>query len=430
MKNKVKYLSFSKIKPLIEEYTNTHKHPDYITEKILIFLTHLYYSQLSKKVYSYTDIKRYSRLNREELRAYLTQDMLSPILDILVANNIIILDRTEKTTYYSKENNKLLFTYRFKIKDFDLYKGYTEKTSVNYTKNETIFKKLYQIKVKGFSGEMLKIVNMQCKMDVNITEDEFYTETLNYYPTYCKKKESKEETVKEFDIYYKEDALPRLELIQKWNKLSLKDRKIQKFVKICKYGNRLHTLFTFIPSYCRKYIDGLGEGIKEIDLHQSQPTIFNKILTDNNIFGKFNDALTNGDIYDTYEPDVNVPRTVKKSKLFSGIFSAHGAPDFLAFEKVYKEEASMMRELQKNTILYYTGTNKKIKQHKNISALLQRKESEIFKAIWIKLINKRIKFISVHDAIYCNTEDYDMVKRTMTFALNKELGKNNWNFNK
>lgn len=434
MKNKIKYLQFNNIRPLIQDYCYTYKTPSYIEERIYIFLTYLYYSQLSKKFLSTNDKKKYTPITQEFLIAYLSKENWKIILEVLSTKEIIIVNRDEKTIYsHITEDNKEVnyHTYRFKI-NFELFKGYTEKSNITYKNNNKILDHLYQMKYKGLCGDMLKIINMECKMNVNITEEQFYNESIEYYSNYYDKKVAKVETPKEFDEWYNDDMLSKYNLITYWNSITLKDRKLQSFVKIDKFGNRKHTLFTLIPSFCRKYIDGLGDNIKELDLKQSQPTILNCTFNDRGLYNKFDEILNNGgdnDIYNYYEPNDDIPRSVKKSKLFSGIFSAHGSPDFLEFESIFKEEAKLMRSIQTELTLCYTGTTKKIPQHKNVSCLLQRKETEIFKDIWVKLINKRIKFISVHDSILCSEEDYKMIKRTMTFSLNRSLGLNKWEFN-
>jgi len=228
------------------------------------------------------------------------------------------------------------------------------------------------------------------------------------------------------------------EMIEQWNNGSRYDR--LDFYIIDDFGKRVHSIFTYLPKEIIKYNDTLNY---EIDLHQSQPTMLAQYLLENIGENTFTNDINNDvDVYnkmiDYYqiegEDDEDKRKKAKKKfyKLLYGVIYQLDEieelyPYIIPFIK--KLKTYNKRKYDNNRTDFYR-LRKYYREHKNgevfkpfaiLSFILTRKETEIFRKIWERLYDNRIKFATRHDSIVVNDKHSIRAKQIMEEILQEEL---------
>lgn len=421
--DKIQYIYFPKIVELLKDFN--HPKPDFFIEKIFIFLSRIYYSQNHKRIIHNDKLlkrKWYTYIPVNELQIYLTQHDMESFLNYLNDKKIIEVDHTKETMWNSETKSKPKYFYQFKINDFSLYDDKIDILKIKHKKNQNTHNRIVLIKDRKYDDIIIRMMNMESKFEFNITKEEFIRDCRNYYPTYVNKKIESKEKYNNIDDYV-EILLSTFNNMMIWNGMTQLNRKI--YMMGCdKFSGRFHNIFTYLPEYIKyeKYFKNFKLQY-EIDVKQMQGLCLGVKLLENNfsIDCDIIKDLNSGDIYEKYTTD-NIDRQIKKRLLYGDLYSGYGTPNFNRFKTRFPPEGNLLQRLQFTTKLTYINTNIPIPKRKIIPALLQRKEVEIFREIWKKLLDRRIKFLVIHDAIYCSKDDLNVVYRITNSVLNSHLG--------
>lgn len=166
------------------------------------------------------------------------------------------------------------------------------------------------------------------------------------------------------------------------------------FSKEDAFANRVHSVFTSMKRENRMKLLIDDEQVIEIDVHQSQPSLFSYILEShigNNIFSNI---CKEQDIYEYIRLRFRLKdREIAKTKLYYYLYGNTNELDSLFGEKV----SMFLRENKKG--YNYDNPHTFVKPYSNIAYLLQRKEVEIMSSIWKELLRVNIPFITIHDGI-------------------------------
>lgn len=395
---------------LIKAFAETQKKPLFITERIMMFLTIIYKHQIRNTFRSLDTEKvsdTHTRFIYSKLEKYFNRRINTTILNFFEVSGILDINRTEKTKYGHTK-------YYFKINDISIFTTYDIIPIINKD-NITLHNDITIIDDRNFGSDYLKIINNIIKHNIYITPEQFNKEMVIKHKTYSKIKLEQGKTPLSVDEYIKIGTYV-YDDISNWNKLTLKERKLE--INLDNYGKRIHHILSYTPSFCRKYIKNIDYSL---DIDQSQVVILGKILHDGIGECEFVNMINNGvDIYDNYINDDTLERKTKKKIFYTDIYSKYYTEGFKRFKNRFPKEGEYLEMLQKKKKLTYLGTNDNIDS--TIPCLMQRFESDMFKDIMVNLNNKRIKYFPVHDAIYCSAEDKDEVYKTMNKIMNKHLG--------
>lgn len=173
------------------------------------------------------------------------------------------------------------------------------------------------------------------------------------------------------------------------------------FFRIDDFAKRIHTPITSLPKDVRENITLFGYDCASIDIKQSQPTILAVILESKVGKNPFSEAISSGhDVYEFIQDKLQLSsRDQAKDKFFEIVF---GRPS----NELYKlfDGGKWIAWINEYKSKNEPGKPAKYSQkhHNNLSWLLQNKETQMMKEIWIKLTLHRIPFITVHDEILVN----------------------------
>lgn len=395
-------------------------------ERLNSFLTKIFQRQIYKEniigFLEAEETKKMVYLSSEELR-FLLSNQYNIILNKLKSKNLIKIH--EIHSGYGKFYKLIALTSKT-LSSIKKSSNLTHKRVING------LNKYYLSKHKSLTGINKKVFSNLCKFKINITKEEIIEELHKKYPIYKKEKleyynnlATKKEKNKKYKILSLNEYMDQFkylyEYIQLWNN-SCKIEKMA-FVSIDKFGNRFHSIFTTLPSFIRKYTKAKDfNNIISLDLKQSQPTILSKIIYDKYGDNEFTDAVNNGDIYSLYP----YSRKNAKAKFLRGIFANKHSNSFHELNQLFPSAGKTILELQKEKM--YKG-DEVLSCSKNTSCTLQRTESRIFRKIWDKLIFHDIRFINVHDCLYVDSSNKELVLDLFKGVLNTELAQTNYSIN-
>jgi hypothetical protein len=189
--------------------------------------------------------------------------------------------------------------------------------------------------------------------------------------------------------------------IKNYNSIdSIKTKHI--FFKFDKFG-RMHTNFTILKKEIRNnFLKIDGEEITEIDIKNSQPFFFTKILKEeigveyfNDECFKFVNLVNNGLIYDYFKENIEFLKSRNDAKLFTYkvLFGTNNLDikENFEFKRLFPTIFNYLVELKS------LGDN-----YKEMSHSLQKIESEFVFGVIVKKIKEKyphIRLFTVHDSI-------------------------------
>lgn len=196
--------------------------------------------------------------------------------------------------------------------------------------------------------------------------------------------------------------------------LGYRQKYLDLFFIVDTFSGRIHTPITSLKKDLRAHILLCGESIASIDVGQMQPTLLAKILYENINKNAFSDAINQGkDIYLMLMDKAQLQsRDEAKKRFFEILFSK---PNKQLSDLFDGENWINWINKYKNT--YETRNPHSEKRHTNLAWLLQSYEVRIMSAIWRKLAENTIPFLTVHDEIICRKSDVSDVERIMNSVL-------------
>ena len=218
----------------------------------------------------------------------------------------------------------------------------------------------YDSKAQGKTGDIRRLVlpNLR-KLKFKVTAEEFYQVSQDRY-------------------YY--------ELIHNWNKL--RGLEIYDYASQDDFGGRIHTIITNLPKALRRCIRLDGERVIELDIHQCQVMILDKILREHNpdnSFSRWFDSVN--DIYQQYQLRLNLAtREQGKEQFCISVFSDTNTRAAQEFIKQFPDTRQVFYNAKKH-------------DYRNMARILQRAEVQFFRKVWFELRVQRIPFLSIHDAL-------------------------------
>jgi hypothetical protein len=346
--------------------------------------------------------------DREELRLLLGRHTYVSTLTALEDFGFSVTNET------SKYGKRLFFfkplEYEFKGKRVPVKGSWLKKNLGNLNK----------LKKKRLSSEARLVYNNLKHLEYTCTEDEFKEAIEKHYPTYVEEKTAigkpalrKQEYVMENMGFYG--------LIERFGYASGTER--VDYIWEDSFGGRVHSILSCTPNSIKEggYIRLKGQPVVRFDLHQSQPTILAKTLEEcigKNDFSETFDSVP--DIYEHMQSALGLStRAAAKETVFRLLY---GKPDHSGqkkFNSFFPQAGSYISELKKMRI----ADNPSRKIHSNLCWMMQRKETEMFRAIWRRLNEYEIVFIPVHDEIIAPGEQEGAVYYIMHDELEKHLKK-------
>lgn len=191
------------------------------------------------------------------------------------------------------------------------------------------------------------------------------------------------------------------------------------FFVVDKFSGRVHTPITSLKSEYRKNLLIDNEETISLDVVTMQPVLLGAILKKeigDNEYSKWIDDGT--DIYIMLQKKANLKTRVEaKKRFFEIVFSRSnnnlnelfGDSEWIKWINDFKSKP------------YTENPHTLEKNHSNLAYLLQSKEVQIMNEVWMMLIQKRIKFLSVHDEIIIKVSDYKNAKDIFSSTLSKHL---------
>jgi hypothetical protein len=192
------------------------------------------------------------------------------------------------------------------------------------------------------------------------------------------------------------------------------------FFKFDNFSGRLHTPVTSFPAAYREHLLLYGQKVASLDVSQMQPQILGKILKDNLRDNQFSRWMDSGaDVYRMMAAAANMnTRAEGKKRFFEILF---GRPnDNLAAVFGNANWIDWINRYKRKRI---TANPHHQKQHTNLAWLLQKNEVAIMKSIWIKLTEKNIPFLTIHDEINCRLQDRDAAAEIFYIVLSENFEK-------
>ena len=279
---------------------------------------------------------------------------------------------------------------------------------------------VYYKKKEKALGELSYLFDIVSKFNFKITQQQFNEVLKNNYSEYKKEKEYKREKYFELEDYIEHNQYIYKNILH-YNKLSRYER-LDYFSKD-KFSGRFHSIFTSIPKKIRElYIEGITNSI---DLKQSQPTFLAKLVKDSKGDNDYTRDVENNDIYLKLLDKSNISnRNISKVHLFSIIFGKvyiTNSKGYTFMNKKHSEFCRLYPKAGEYITELKTSKNTLKKQHSILALKLQQLELSVFKIMWERLKELKIKFIPVHDEILFNKKDFDIVNKIFNETLKDEL---------
>ena len=191
------------------------------------------------------------------------------------------------------------------------------------------------------------------------------------------------------------------------------------FFLVDKFSGRVHTPITSLKSEYRRNILIDNEETISLDVVTMQPVLLGAILKDKIGDNEYSRWIDNGnDIYIMLQKKANFEtRDKAKKRFFEIIFSRSndnlnqlfGDSEWIKWINDFKNKP------------YNENPHTLEKNHSNLAYLLQSKEVKIMNEVWSELIQKRIKFLSVHDEVIVKKRDRRSARDIFSSVLSKYL---------
>ena len=196
-------------------------------------------------------------------------------------------------------------------------------------------------------------------------------------------------------------------IINNWNDADEHDK--LDFFTVDDTGNRLHHVFTYLPSEIRAYVqnrDGVDMFFTQYDLANSQPAIMANLLVKEYGFTysyfnhDFVSLVCRQKIYEDLALKMNISRDIAKTEMLHMLYSWSDSDADKNFQKFYPDVSRVIRQLKmrdKDDNGQYIPFNKR---HAQLPKIMQQMESLIFRDVWRVLINNGNEYLPIHDAVY------------------------------
>lgn len=179
----------------------------------------------------------------------------------------------------------------------------------------------------------------------------------------------------------------------------------------------MYTPISGLSKDLRPFLLLRGEKTVSIDVAQMQPTLLANILFNNVGKNAFSNAIFEGvDVYSMLQSKAGLKsRDEAKKQFFEMLFSKPSRK----IEKLF-EGANFVQWINNYKSIHEPkNPRSKLKRYSNLAWLLQTYEVRVMSAIWQKLAEYGIPFVSVHDEIICRQSD----KHKVELIFNNELSK-------
>lgn len=197
------------------------------------------------------------------------------------------------------------------------------------------------------------------------------------------------------------------------------------FYSIDSYGHRLHTNETNLPRVLRQFVLIDGKPCEELDIANSQPLFFAKLLISKkadvnpNELQKYTSICEQGKFYEFFAEKLGVTfnseedRAEFKVNIFAKVLYCKLSNRLNEYQKAFKKEFP--------TIFKYLQNMKKDDYH-NVSIELQRMESEtIFKIIEkYSEIHPNASLLTIHDSVVVAFDELKLLCRVVMEEMKAE----------
>lgn len=195
-----------------------------------------------------------------------------------------------------------------------------------------------------------------------------------------------------------------------WNDIlffnTIKGLQLYDYASEDNFGNRVHTLVTRLPKKLRTHIRISGEKCIELDIHQCQVMLLDKILHDKDPDNTFSSWFMDvNDVYQEYMEEMDLEdRDAGKTEFCRTLFSRNNSKPSKIFRSRFPDASDIILEIKK-------------KDHRDLARQLQRSESSFFRGVWQELKINRIPFLTVHDALIISESKIDQAYQILVDRL-------------
>ena len=182
------------------------------------------------------------------------------------------------------------------------------------------------------------------------------------------------------------DQIHQYNLMMFWN--GMKGFQMYDFVVQDDFGGRVHTIVTNLKKELRQFIRLGGKRVFELDIHQCQVMMLDKILhglDPGNSFSRWYEQIN--DVYQQYQLDMDLPdREAGKQQFCISLFSDPSSIASKMFFRRFPDIKDMVMDIKSDN-------------YKNMAKVLQTAEVDFFRKVWTELKIQRIPFLTIHDAL-------------------------------
>lgn len=417
--------------------------PKNVKEEIHYFFTIFFYKQDYYKRITENEEPPFIHFTFDNLAVFFGRPHVVEAINYLQNNGL--LTRTGDLTEYDYYFNRFL--------PITLTTG-NQKCQAGYVTSRTFLNRLnkhYSTIYKNYCPEVKKMIKIYKQTQINLTHTQWMNYCMKCFFRSCTRNEKTFDSIKDKFNYYKNTYKPAHELFYESIRLfnETKGNQIYELINQDKFSGRVSTVITALPSFIRNtpgIITINKQNILSLDLKQSQPMIMALTLQEyhpnNDYTRKFKQV---GDIYiymarQYYKGDWERLSQKQKAKernkakkiVFRMMFGRPYGQWHEKFKSLFPQAARLIfrikktenklnpnHEKYKNAKPYKcrkTGKwkKKKYQPHTNMAYEMQTREVTVFRLVWSKLLQYKIKFVSIHDEILVqasrHTDAYHIMK--------------------
>lgn len=203
--------------------------------------------------------------------------------------------------------------------------------------------------------------------------------------------------------------------------LEHRETQIEAFFTVDSFSGRVHTPVVNLKGDYRKMIRLCGDPVVSLDVKQMQPTILAKVLLDAVGPNSFSDSIFSGeDVYVLLmRSGAASTRAEAKTTLFKLIF---GKP-MNDISKMFIGDTKWVDWINSYKSKPEPKNPHKRDLHTNLAWLLQYNEVQVMSEVWQGLMDRRIRFLTIHDDVLCRAVDRDTAFAVMERVLKKHFPK-------
>ena len=206
--------------------------------------------------------------------------------------------------------------------------------------------------------------------------------------------------------------------------LDLRHSQLDAFFTVDSFSGRVHTPVVNLKATLRKFLRFYGDSLVSLDVKQMQPTILAKVLLDRVGSNPFSTELFKGeDVYILLQKHASLATRPEAKKLLFQLIFGKPMDDIGKMFHGHSGDTAWVDWINSYKASVEPRNPHKRDTHTNLAWLLQFTEVSIMGGVWRALRQLGIPFLTIHDAILCNSISLDGVYKVMDAELKKHFEK-------